>query len=264
VATSKQTNTRRHHFIPCKWVAFWNSDYYASFLNGEGNKARVRPIHALSFASLKVIKAIPDTLFYSKDLAFAWIDENEIHQLLNVLGFQKFSDKLIASGHILDKIDYNLEPGYSILESELYNCIYTVIRTNKILDEEHLFELSLTAFHHQLRTPYLINTIEQKASHQPNARFRGILGYHKIAQSKTAFLEVVIPLLKSTWVLHIMSAPTFPLSDMPIKYSEDPVKVLFVLSPLHMFEIIPAQEFSFESRVDSLSDVKLDEIMNAR
>lgn len=75
--------TKRNHFNPCFWTAFWNPDYYANVMAGSPCQlvARQQRVHVLNIKSGKIYEQTVDRVHYDKNLGIAEITPDEMRDM---------------------------------------------------------------------------------------------------------------------------------------------------------------------------------------
>ena len=62
--------TKRSHYNPCFWTAFWSPQYYEAFQNGEADNLtpREQVVYALNVKSNRILETTVDDIHYEKNI----------------------------------------------------------------------------------------------------------------------------------------------------------------------------------------------------
>lgn len=71
--------TKRTHYNPCFWTAYWNPDYYQSAIQGlkVGQKPRDQMVYSLNIKANKILRTKVKSVHYEKNLGVAEITYEE-------------------------------------------------------------------------------------------------------------------------------------------------------------------------------------------
>lgn len=68
--------TKRTHFNPCFWTAYWNNSYYEKAVSaGVKNNCRTQELFSLNIRAGKILPTTPEKSHYEKFLGLSEITE---------------------------------------------------------------------------------------------------------------------------------------------------------------------------------------------
>ena len=111
--------TKRNHFNPCFWTAFWNPGYYANVMAGSPRKmtARQQRVHVLNVKSAKIYEQAVDSVHYDKKLGIAEITPDEMRDMCK----RRHPDNYEQFCRDMENRDYNVFLNFEEILTEIEN-----------------------------------------------------------------------------------------------------------------------------------------------
>ncbi|WP_179009704.1 DUF4238 domain-containing protein [Winogradskyella forsetii] len=200
--------TKKNHYNPCFWTAYWNHDYYHNHEYRKSANARNQKIQSLNLKGNKILPSKTEDVFFEKRMGLANVSENE------VLDFENFfttSENLIK------------EPLFSIIEKN---------EIDSLEEKTHISSfISDMILRHYKNFNGLIDDYNKKGK-QKIELFIDLKNDYSTSDFHKA---QIIPLLSSEWIIYQSKDFKFPLGDNPILMNDK--NILFALSPKMLIRI---------------------------
>lgn len=232
------TLTKRNHFNPCFWTAFWNLDYFAMTTGGLpcSLKARDQVVYSLNVRADKVIQSIVDKVHFENDLGIAEITPEAMKDFYKRHFPTKYETFAEDMKNHPETLIMDLEQILISLEgTPAYKSLISVITKGTIDHPAEISHLSsFIVFQHFRSHAVLRATLERfKAAKIERFEYYWLL---KQAMGNTDFLFARMePLATSHWIVYRTENHSFPLPDTPVLMA--PQNIMIALSPRMLLEI---------------------------
>ena len=210
--------SKRNHFNPCFWTAYWNRDFYAAATTSKKRPyARDQRVFSLNVKANKVIKHAVEDVHFDKHLGVAEITPHDLKAFCN----RNFPDKYDSVCRELDAdpetVYLDFEPVLSTLENTpAYQVLHEVIPKQRIDTQLERAFVASFIYIHMLRGHAILNSLVQLAELGERPKFE-LFWAMKNALGDPQFLgEQVMPFYEAEWVLHRSDSDDFALCDSPV------------------------------------------------
>lgn len=229
--------TKRNHINPCFWTAFWNPDYYTSYIKDDSQKRhREQKVYSLEFKAPKILFKKVEDIHFIEGLGIAYLNGKELSELNNVNSPRTNQEIDKSSINYEDAFFIDFENHFTELEKiGGYDRIRKVIKTNKIENREDKIYLSCFIITHQIRGFKFLARLFKKYEEGENKKLQSFLHLRSVISNPDLLDSVIRPIVESKWTLYTSREFKFPLSDNPIIY--DAGLTWIPLSPKHLLEI---------------------------
>jgi hypothetical protein len=222
--------TKRNHYNPCFWSAFWNPDYYRASVQmlRPAKAAREQEVFALNVKSGTIIKTNVNNVHFEKKLGLAEISREAAEAFC-----RKYQIKQPKDGYptFLD-----FEPILSTLEQlQPYQVLLDTIRLQRITSLEQRLHLALFVYLQYFRSHSVMKSSLEWHQTLGIEKFEAFLALTSMITNYESVAEVMLPLMECQWTLFALSDDTFPLSDSPVLISYK--DIIVPLSPRLLLEI---------------------------
>lgn len=230
--------TRRNHYNPCFWTAYWNPTYFERAISGRADGLRVRDqrVFALNIKSGNIYETAVENLHYDKDLGVAEITPGDAKDFCK----RNFPDQYEQFCH--DMKDHP-ETVYLDFEDILTGLeqtpAYTTLRD--VITKQHIRAPMEKAFLagfvivHWLRSHAMMNAMIELWNELGMKKFEYFwMLKHSIGNTEYLF-SLVMAIAPFHWHYYRVNRDTFPLNDSPILIQ--PNSVMVTLSPRMLLEI---------------------------
>ena len=230
--------TKRNHYNPCFWTAYWNQDYFAATTEGRDppGPARDQIVFALNLRADKVLKVPVRELHYDKGLGVAEITPD------SMLRFCKRwfpSDYRDLEGYVQKNpetlyIDFE-ETLAGIEEKGGYDALIEAVKIGGLSSVQHKGFLTCVIVIHALRSHEMMNSMVESTSIFSIDKWEYFWLLKNALGNPLVLARAVTPLAFAQWILYQTDEHRFPLCDSPVMVRENTLMV--VLSPRLLLEI---------------------------
>jgi hypothetical protein len=233
--------TRRTHFNPTAWTAFWNSEYYAS---PAGKRAREQRVHVLDLHANKVYSDKLDDIHFQRDLGLAELPLEEA--------------KRLVGGEVRVTIAAESGPREEVLNEDVLVCIedlftqaergraykylFEVIRKQRIDSVDERVGIAVFIAFQHFRTPENFERMVDRGKANGQSKLAVYEALFDVELWKGPFAADVRNLASRDWILHVADSHQFPLPDRPILRNDSLTRLWVTLSPCLLLEINAQQE----------------------
>lgn len=254
------TPTKRNHYNPCFWTAYWNPAYFDLARRGEQHKAspRHQKVSVLNIKSNKIYQQSVENLHFDKGMGIAEITPEAAKDFCrrhHPAEYEQFCKNMESHPETLYLDFENILTGLE--GSVAYTTLLSVVRRGCItgLPEKGALAGFLTV--HTLRGHALMNSMLELMAAAGQAKFEHfVMLKHFLSDPKQLF-PLTMALTSGRWTFYQMYEDTFPLTDTPIFIQ--PQSVMAIISPRLLLEIDRTKPENGWSSVNSISAAKLDE-----
>lgn len=229
--------TKKNHYNPCFWTAFWNNEYLLGKRKGcnDLSKPRDVQIYSLNLKSNKIVQLKTENVFFEKGAGLAELTKENIldycqrafpdqHQGLSKYYEQNPEDLILDFENHFTEIENSYRP---ILEKVIVN--------SKIEDITDKTFLSFFVFFQIIRNHNELKFASQFFQRKNMAKFEMLLELKHTISDPKILLKLILPYLSSKWILYKLKENKFPLSDNPVLIR--PLHILLPLAPDLLLEI---------------------------
>jgi hypothetical protein len=200
--------TKKNHYNPCFWTAYWNYQYYHNEEYRRENSPRIQKIYSLNIKADNIFPQTTEKVFYEKRMGLAKINDDAI------LDFEDF---------------------FTTHENLPKKVLIKVIEQNNI---ESLEEKTLIAsFISDLMIKHYENfnsSVDKYISHGKK-KIDFLIDLNNNYSSTVFHKSQIIPLIASEWIIYLSKEFKFPLGDNPILINNK--NILVALSPKMLLKI---------------------------
>lgn len=230
--------TKRNHYNPCFWTAYWNPVYFEAALNDNASKLnpREQQIFCLNARANKVLPTIVENVHYDKELGVAEITQDQMKRFCKSRFPAEYEQFYRNIENHPETLYLDFEDILSGIENKgVYNSLMEVIRRGGLASVEHKGFLSCLLAIHALRSHEVMNSMLDAAAKLGIAKFEYFWLLKNAWSNPYILARAVTPLALSQWVLYRTEEHCFPLCDSPVMVGKSTVMV--VLSPRLLLEI---------------------------
>lgn len=230
--------TKRNHYNPCFWTAYWNPEYFAAVTEERDipGAARDQVVFALNLRADKVLKAKVRELHYDKGLGVAEIMPDSM---------MRFSKRWFPSEYreLEEYVQKNPETLYIDFEDTLagieekggYDALIEAVKIGGLSSVQHKGFLTCVIVIHALRSYEMMKSMVETASIYGIDKWEYFWLLKNALGNPLVLARAVTPLAFSQWILYQTDEHRFPLYDSPVMVRENTLMV--VLSPRLLLEI---------------------------
>lgn len=233
--------TRKTHYNPCFWTAFWNQDYYEAILSNTINNLNCRSqyVFSLNLRSNMIRSTIVENVFYENNLGISRSNSNDI------VGFIKdtlpYKSNKYKKGFDYCKthsftISSGLENIFTTMEDTVYKPMINIIKREEILDHNDKIVISAFIYFHLVRNPSFINNLFNNLRGGGISKIENFRILKNILSKPKDLGRFISTLIYFQWVTYKLNKHTFPLSDSPLIYNGN---IFVPISPRLLVEINP-------------------------
>jgi hypothetical protein len=235
--------TKRNHYNPCFWTAFWNRDYYDASLHGSPSRLipREQVVYALNVKSGSIRDAKVDDVHFDKNLGFAEITFESAKKFCKRHHPDKYDDFCRNSRNDQYPVYIDFEDILSKFEDlPPYRILLDVVKRQDLTSRDEKAFLASFIYLQWLRSHAIMNAaIEWGLAHDVEKFEHFVL--LKWALSTPEFLYAPVAQLVSLhWTFYRTDEDTFPLTDSPILMHEK--SVVIALSPRLLLKLTPGTQ----------------------
>lgn len=234
--------TKKQHYNPCFWTAYWNTCYYEQILRGEipSTRARDQRVYSLNIISDSIRLDKTRNVHVESDSGEIEITHEDAKRFVKKYKPEEYKEFVEESDHDRQSVYMDSEQLLSNIEfSPSYATLLNVInrqtltsREDKAFTADFIYLQWLRS--HVMRKAILDYCLEAKIS-----RFEyEVLLHWRLSGPHPDWL-LIRSLAISRWTLFRTTAHAFPLADSPILVQ--PKSIMIALSPRLMLEITPGR-----------------------
>jgi len=253
--------TKRNHYNPCFWTAFWNSEYYSSKPMAPAKlEPREQLVNALNVKSNKIYITNVENVHFDKDIGLAEITLDSAKKFCKKYQPDKYKEFCRNSKEDQYPIFLDFEDILTGLEGlRSYKTLLTVIKSSYIVSIQEKTFLAAFVYIQAIRSHAIMNSALEWNTRIGIEKFEYIYLLKWGLANRDLLMQQIGPLIFSKWRLYKTTVDKFPLTDSPVLIN--PESVMIALSPRLLLEIqltIPTIDDIAET-VEGIDDAKLDE-----
>jgi len=229
--------TKRNHYNPCFWTAYWNPDFFDSKLSNADDcgVARDQSVYTLNIRSKTIYQTKVDNVFFEKNLGWTEVNSESM---------KKFCKKYQPSEYdsLCKYISQHPESVYLDFEDILQET--EDIAYCSLIESVHIGGLSSIVHKGFLSCVLVIHAMRSYEMMTAMVDFSGTIGMDKWEYlwllknawaNKLTLARAVTPIAMGQWTFYRTTNNTFPICDSPIMISRNSVMAL--ISPRLLLEI---------------------------
>ena len=202
------TITKKNHYNPCLWTAYWNYNYYHNIDYRKSTSPRIQRIKSLNLKADKIICTTTEKVFFEKRMGLAEVSENKVID---------FEDFFTSSENLVKKT------------------LFEVIQKNGIDTLEEKTNISSFISDLRIRHYENFNGLVKKYSKKGKQKIKLFAELISDYSSTDFHNSQIIPLLSSEWIIYKSKDFKFPLGDNPVLVNNK--NILIALSPKMLLQI---------------------------
>ncbi len=229
--------TKKTHFNPCFWTAYWNKAYYEKATNG-GNKdnCRDQSLFSLNIRAGKIIPTTSNNSHYEKYLGVSEITEEGAKRYVK----ENFPNEYIEFERTLKSEDYPLILCYENLFTKLeslppYQVLEEVIAKRTLNSFEEKVWIASFILLQRVRGHAFINSMVEADEMLKRPKFEFMLSLRRMLMNQDFMFKVTYPVATSGWTFYVSDRHRLPLCDSPIL--QHGKNIMVALSPRLLLEI---------------------------
>ncbi|XLS29624.1 hypothetical protein ACJD0Z_02110 [Flavobacteriaceae bacterium M23B6Z8] len=200
--------TKKNHYNPCFWTAYWNYQYYHNEEYRRKNSPRIQKIYSLNIKADNIFPTITEKVFYEKRMGLAEIKDDVI------LDFENF---------------------FTIQENSAKSVLIKVIKQNNIESLEEKTWIASFIYDLMIRHYENFNSLVDKYISNGKNKIDFLIDLNNDYSSTEFHKSQIIPLIASEWSIYLSKEFKFPLGDNPILINNK--NILLAISPKMLLKI---------------------------
>ena len=230
--------TRRNHYNPCFWTAFWNHEYYINSLNNSNEvlQPREQIVYVLNVKSNSIYTSKVENVHFDKNFGIAEITFESAKIFCKRHHPEKYEEFCLNKNNDPYPIYINFEDILTAFENNIgYQVLLSIIKRRDIASIAEKSFLA-TFIHFQfLRSHAIINTALEWNANIGIEKFEYFVLLKWALSNPNFYLHAISRLSLSQWILYKTNEDKFPLTDSPILVNTESVMV--ALSPRLLLEV---------------------------
>lgn len=227
--------TKKNHYNPCLWTAYWNFNYYHNEDLKNSQKARNQQIYSLNLIGNKILTTTVEKVFYEKGMGIANITYNSVLDFTKRNQPHDFNDIQNTPKKYFNDLIMDFENFFTILDELIQNPLKSIIHKNEINTIEDKIHIASFIVDLKLRNYKNFNNLVYLNSQQKKPKFELFWNLKKDFSDPEYLMKMIIPIVASEWILYRSNKFSFPLGDDPILINRK--NILFALSPKMLLKI---------------------------
>lgn len=206
--------TKKNHYTPCFWTAYWNKEYLDS-KRGSSDiplDARNAIIFSLNLKANKILEQKTENSFFQKRAGLTQVSNEEY------LEFLKNNTKFTELDSSEDDVIIDFEPFFSALEIEYKSTLDNVIKNRRINNLEEKVYLSFFIVFQTIRNHNYQNQVIKFSNNSNWEKLLYLFDFKLHLSNKDKLMDSLVPLISSKWVLYNIKDGIIPISDNPILF----------------------------------------------
>jgi hypothetical protein len=258
--SNKLEITKRNHYNPCFWIAFWNPEYFQSALTSSTNlDPREQAVYSLNIKSNKIYSTNVDNVHFDKNIGLAEITFDAAKKFCRQYHPNHYKEFCRNSSAGDYPIFLDLEDILKGLEGlRPYTTLLTVIKNSHIVSVFEQSFLAAFVYIQALRSHAILNSALQWNAKIGLGKFEYIYLLKWSLADRDFLMQQTGPLIFSKWYLYSTAVDSFPLTDSPVLVN--PESVMVALSPRLLLEIrLDQPSHELPETKDRIEPAKLNE-----
>lgn len=230
--------TKRNHYNPCFWTAFWNPLYYDAVLTGKKIRGgpRQQQVYRLNIHADRIFQANCDSVHFHKDLGIAEITPESMkgYYKRNLpTEYDSFCEYLADHPESLF-LDFE-ETLTGVERLGGYDSLLAAITNGGVTSVEHKGYLSILLIIHAMRSYEMMITMVENAAVKGMDKWEYLLYLRDSWSNAQLLARAVTPMAQGRWTFYKTTQHRFPICDSPVLINEN--SVMAILSPRLLLEI---------------------------
>jgi hypothetical protein len=232
--------TKRNHYNPCFWTAYWNQEYYEKALNNSANEMRSREqvVYALNVKSDKIYRTKVENIHFDKNLGMSEITLETAKAFCKRHHPEKYEEFCRESKEDQYPVYIDFEEILTAIEQMVpYQVLQKVIKQQSLASLHEKAFLASFVFLQSLRSHAIMNSMLEMNSELGREKFEYLIQLKWMLSDADLLFRAVSPLVFSEWIFYKTARDTFPLTDSAVLVQ--PHSIMIALSPRLLLEIFP-------------------------
>ncbi len=232
--------TKRNHYNPCLWTAFWNRDYYEAVLRGTSDDltARDQDVYTLNVRADSIYSTNVNNVHFEKNFGVAKITQEAAKKFCKRHYPDQYEQFCRESKAAAYPVYIDFEQILEALEkTPAYQILPTVIKRQAIISAEEKAFLADFVFLQWLRNHATMNLMLESNADLGIDKFDFFITLKNWLSDPDASYSPIACIGLSLWTLYRTDKETFPLTDSPVLVNPD--SIMIALSPKLLLEISP-------------------------
>lgn len=230
--------TKRNHYNPCFWVAYWNEEYFRAATASTETKLKPRDqtIFTLNIRANKVVRTTVDNVHFDKGLGIAEIAPDSMKDFCKrrfPSEYDEFCKNLGENPEILYHDFEDILTGVEKVGG--YSSLIEAVKRGGLSSVEHKGFLTCLLVIHVLRSHEVMQSMIEFSGIKRMPKWEYFWLLKNAWSNKLVLARAVTPLAFSQWVLYQVEQPRFPLCDSPVIVGRN--NIMVILSPRLLLEI---------------------------
>lgn len=227
--------TKKNHYNPCFWSAYWNFDYYKAKSNGINLKAREQKVFTLNLNSNKIIVQKTEQIFFEKNAGLADLTKEEVLSYCKRVKLDEYDNMKNYFDNNPEDTVLDFENHFTGFENLYSTELENTILSASIPDISMKTILSFFIITQLLRNHNTLNHTFLEYKNQNKAKFEVFLDLKNTFSDRNQLLNLIAPFFSSKWTLYKIRNYELPLSDSPLLIR--PFHIMIALAPDLLLEI---------------------------
>ena len=240
--------TKKNHFNPCFWTAYWNFEYLKSKRENQSFKDSVREIKVfcLNLKSDKILNSKTEDIFIEKRAGLALITPDAALDF-TLRNFPESYDEIRQS--TTSELTIDFEDHFSKMEEAYRPALEQLILLDIEINLETKAHLAHFIFYQTIRNPVMFNSMETFAKSKGMEKFEMFYTLKHELSNPDKMKSFIFPLVIPEWTIYRLKKNVFPLSDSAVLAKKS--SLMCVIAPNIMIEI------NFKKKVDEIQLFKI-------
>jgi hypothetical protein len=230
--------TKRNHYNPCFWTAYWNPSYFDSIMAGKPVEGKVRDqkVFTLNIHADKVCLTKVDNVHFQKDLGVAEITPESMKRYYERFYPEQLDEFCKYLESHPDSVCIDFEDILTGLEKiGGYDSIIDSIINAGLTSVEHKGFLSIVLIYQAMRSFEMMTFMVESASKKGIDKWEYFVNLKNAWANPQLLARAVTPLAQGKWTFYRTKTHKFPICDSPILINQN--SVMAILSPKLLLEI---------------------------
>jgi len=227
--------TKKNHYNPCFWTAFWNSDYYYKENVRTTQNPRTQKVFSLNLIGDKIIPTKTENVFFEKGMGLSKISADSVTDYA-----ERNNDSLFNKLENIESLDNNdllidFENFFSTMEDLIKEPLLSVINKNEINTIAEKTHIASFIFDLIIRNYKNFNRMISRNDELNKPKFELFWNLKNDFSNPEVLKNAIIPIVASEWILYKTKKFKFPLGDQSVLINDR--NALIALSPILLLKI---------------------------
>ena len=240
------TITKRNHYNPCFWTAYWNYEYFNNKIEKKDiyQKPREQLVYSLNLKSNEIIIQKTEKVFFEKGAGLADLSKDDVLKYCQKNQPEKYEEMVEYFEKEPSAVLIDFENHFTEFENLYKSVLENTIIHASIPDISIKTSLSYFLLIQLIRNHYTLNQTISQYEFLGKAKFEVFMDIKNAVSDSDHLLKLIMPFLSSKWTLYKTRRYKFPLSYNPVLIR--PFHIMIALAPNLMLEIDLKQKVSVE------------------